>query len=576
MTAPDPAPFDIAAFLASGPNPAEAALLAHAAAGTLCQFAATRPDPADPAAPRIRAGLLGHLVTGGSARAPVAPQGIRLIGAVIDGPLDLSFTEARGETDLRLCAFTHPLVARRTRFAQLVLSGSLLPGLMAEGAEIAGSVFFLALDATARLSLANAAIGGQLALHGAHLKGLTAQGARIGASAYLRASQTRPFLSEGEVSLANASIDGQLACDGARFLNPGGTALTLQAAEITGDVFFRDHGMSPFQAKGEVRLSGARIGGQLDCASAEFSNPGGRALSGQRMEVAAEFFWQKVTVHEGSLHLPSARVGDLVDDLASWPPQGRTYLDGFTYDRITRDAPTDAATRLLWLKRCARSAEGRFLPQPYGQCAKVLYAMGHEAEARRILEAQARLKGRARRAAARSRGRWGRGLALLDGIWDTAARAVVGYGYAPFRALAWVAGLILLAATLAAFSWSEGSFAPNNDLVAASDGWAAMLAQDCLPDPAPGCLQNPAAAWNGPAGAGVDWETFHPLAWGADLVIPFVDLGQTAAWQPSPARGAWGHALWWARWPLIYAGWIVTALAAAAATGIIQRGPPTG
>lgn len=570
------APFDINAFLASGPTPAEATLLAHAAAGTLCQLGATRPEATDPAAPRIRADLLAHLISGGSAAAPVAPQGIRLIGAVIEGALVLSFTTAKGETDLRLCTFTQPVAARRARFEQLVLSGSLLPGLQAEGAEIAGSVFLLGLSATGRISLANASIGGQLALHGATLCGLTAQGARIGASAYLRASQDQPFTSQGEVSLANATIDGQLACDGARFHSPGGVALTLQGAEISGDVLLRDQGALPFQALGEVRLSGTRIGGQLDCASAEFSNPGGRALSGQRMDVAAEFFWQHVTVHEGSLHLPSARVGDLVDDLASWPGKGRSYLDGFTYDRITRDAPVDAATRLAWLKRCARSAEGRFLPQPYGQCARVLYAMGHEAEARRILEAQARLKGRARRAAARARGRWGRAMAVLDGLWDGAARAVVGYGYAPFRALVWLAALIALAAILAGLAWSEGSFAPNNDLIAATDGWQALLLQDCLPDPAPGCLANPAEAWTAPAGAGVDWEGFQPLAWGADLVIPVVELGQTAAWQPSSARGSWGHLLWWARWPLIYAGWIVTALAAAAATGIIQRSPPTG
>ncbi len=566
---------------------AETALLAAVAEGRLLQLGAACPDPADPAAPRIRADLLAHLLTGGSEAAPVSPRGIRLIGAVIEGPLDLSFAEARGETDLRLCAFTHAPSFRRARIQQLVLSGSSLPGLIAEGAEIAGSVFLLGLTATTRISFANAQIGGQLALHGASLAGLTAQGARIGASVYLRALQGNAFASTGEVSLANAEIDGQLACDGARLSAPGGCALNLQAAHVTGDVLLRDQGALPFRAEGEVRLSGATIDGQLDCASAEFANPGGIALNAHRMRVGAEFFWQNVTVTEGTLHLPSAAVGDLVDDLASWPGDGRTYLDGLTYDRITRDAPTDAATRLRWLARTA-TKDGRFLPQPYVQCARVLHQMGHEAEARAIMEEQSRLKGLARRAAARARsgaGSQGTPLALMrslsgqalatfDWLWDSAARAIVGYGFAPFRALVWLAGLIGLATLLAAQSWAEGGMAPANDLVAASDSWQAMVAQDCLPQATPGCIANPAEVWNGPGGAGVDWEGFHALAWGADLVVPVVDLGQTRAWGPSAARGPWSAALFWARWPLIALGWLVSALAAAAATGIIQRTPP--
>lgn len=595
----------IAALLAA-PSAAETALLAHAAAGTLCQLGPACPDPADPAAPRIRAALLAHLICGGSAAAPVAPEGVRLIGAVIDGPLNLSFREARGETDLRLCTFTHPLAARRASLVQLVLNGSRLPGLLAEGVVVAGSVFLVGLQAGGRLSFANAQIGGQLALNGATLAGLTAQGARIGASAYLRAASGTPFTCEGEASLSGAEIAGQLACDGARFRAIGGIALNLQGLRIAGDVIFRDQGALPFHAEGEVRLSGARIGGQLDCASAEFDNPGGHALSAQRMEVAAEFFWQNVTVSAGSLHLPSARVGDLVDDLASWPAGGRCYLDGFAYDRITRGAPTDAATRLRWLAQVA-GGDGPFLPQPYGQCARVLHAMGHEAAARRIMEEQSRLKGIARRRAALAAPLAPRapaqapapatapapttppaspalpplaraGARLLVGfdlVWDAAARGVVGYGFAPFRALYWLAALIVLASLLAAAAWNEGSMAPANDLVAASDSWQALLAQDCLPLASPGCLGNPAAAWNGAAGSGVDWETFHPLAWGTDLVVPVIELGQTGAWGPSASRGPWGHALWWARWPLIVAGWLVSALAAAAATGIIQRSPPS-
>jgi hypothetical protein len=568
--------------LLAAPSPAEQALLAHAAAGTLCQLAPARPDPADPAAPRIRAALLAHLIAGGSDRAPVAPQGLHLVGAVVEGPLILSFAEARGETDLRLCAFTDPIAARRARLTQLVLTGAALPALTCEGAEIAGSVFLLGIDCPGRLSFATARIGGQLALNGAAIGALTLQGATIGASVYLRASKDRPFTAAGEVSLANAAIDGQLALDGASLRNPAGIALNAQGARIDGDVIATPQGPHPFRAEGEVRLASAEITGQLDFTGAQLSASGRPALSAQRMQVGAEFFWQQVTV-AGTLHLPSAHVGDLVDDLASWPDGDRSYLDGLTYDRITRGAPVDAATRLRWLARVSHQ-DGRFLPQPYLQCAATLARMGHEAEARDILEAQTRHKGIQRRrtrlapagqprtGAARL---WARAENLVDWAWDRAAQGVVGYGYAPFRALGWIAVLCALAAALAAAAWTEGAMAPNNDLIAASDGWQALLAQDCIPSPSPGCIANPAEVWNGPDGAGLDWESFHPIAYGIDVVVPVVELGQTESWSPSKDRGVWGFTLWWARWPLIFAGWLVSALAAAAATGIIQRGTPT-
>jgi hypothetical protein len=250
-------------------------------------------------------------------------------------------------------------------------------------------------------------------------------------------------------------------------------------------------------------------------------------------------------------------------------------LDGFTYERITRDAPTDADTRLLWLARAAHH-QGRFLPQPYSQCAATLARMGHEAEARRIMEEQARLKGLARRSARRARGGvLALPLTAFDWLWDRAAHAMVGYGYQPFRSIAWLLGLSLVSAFLAQMAWTEGSMAPNNDLVAATEGWQRLQARDCLPAPTPGCVDNPAEVWSGLDGPGVDWESFQALAYGADVVIPVLELGQTRSWSPSKDRGPWGHTLWWARWFLMAAGWVVTALGAAAATGIIQRSTPS-
>ncbi len=102
------------------------------------------------------------------------------------------------------------------------------------------------------------------------------------------------------------------------------------------------------------------------------------------------------------------------------------------------------------------------------------------------------------------------------------------------------------------------AFAPNSPVVLISEEWETVAT-----------LPNPAAEWE--AGPGRDYETYNSLAYAFDTVIPLIDLGQESAWSPSTSRGPFGWIAWWAKWILKVAGWIITALGAAALTGIIRR-----
>ena len=82
---------------------------------------------------------------------------------------------------------------------------------------------------------------------------------------------------------------------------------------------------------------------------------------------------------------------------------------------------------------------------------------------------------------------------------------------------------------------------------------------------------NPAAFWAQRGQAGQDWETFSAYAYAADLLIPIVDLGQERAWAPSTSRSPLGQIGWWLRWFAKGVGWTVTALFAAAITGMLRR-----
>ncbi|NOX72893.1 MAG: hypothetical protein GXP03_04495 [Alphaproteobacteria bacterium] len=376
---------------------------------------------------------------------------------------------------------------------------------------------------------------------------------------------------KGTIGLFNCTLVHPLVlmhakCD---FLNLNGShlpSLTADGIVVKGSVFLSNG----FQAKGEVNLSGAEISGQLNCEKSSFENPEGDALNAQKLNVLQGFFWREVKIPQGSVNLTSAHTGDLADDLPSWPEQGRLVLDGFTYDRI--HGSTDAASRLEWLSR-GTTWNGQFFPQPYVQLAKVLREMGHERDARDVLLELNRLsrKHDRKRAVLEPDGakktgvRWALSLAtnILRWLWDIAQRASIGYGLKPWRSLYVLAVLFTITATVAHYSWQEGSFAPNSGPILASKAW-----QDLATNPD---IANPAERWSAKGGPGQDWESFNTFAYAADVVIPIIEFGQTPAWAPSTERGPWGRQLWWLRWVMSTLGWIVTALAAAAVTGIIKR-----
>lgn len=220
--------------------------------------------------------------------------------------------------------------------------------------------------------------------------------------------------------------------------------------------------------------------------------------------------------------------------------------------------------RLKWVAKGAGLGD-EFAPQPYEQLAIVLRKMGYVADARRVLfEKEKRLK-------QVERGRiWGQGHGLLR--WgqipihwglDKLQRVVVGYGYKPWRSFWCLVGLIMIAAGVFGGACQAGDFAPNAAVILTTPEWQA-LAED-------GEVSNPAKEWSSETGKGRDYETFNAFAYAADVVIPIIPLGQEKAWAPSATRGKWGWVAWWARWVFQFAGWVVTALGAAAITGIMRK-----
>ncbi|MEP5631775.1 MAG: hypothetical protein ABJP79_07840 [Tateyamaria sp.] len=605
------------------PTEVEQQLIDACRAGEPCELAWD--VPTEPSVKRtIRADILRYLILGGCEECPVDGRGVNLFGGYITGMLDLNFATAKGATLLRYCCFDSQFYAIQTHFEILNLSGSTLKGFNAQGAQINGDVFLHSITATATVSLHSATIGGQLACEGAKLnatKGiaLNAQRAQIKGGVFLRKVTTT-----ATVDLNGATIGGQLSCYGAQITTVEDDAISASNVRISGGVFLhpltqkeKDRVETPFYATGEVRfngatlggvyaqqitlvatssgqtlslggatvngavrldgcdstgeilLAGSRISGRLTCERIKIRNENGHAFNGQAMRVEHSFVWKKVEHTSGGVSLNGAHVAELNDDPDNWPKTDDLFLDGFTYDRIKGTVSTSPA-RMGWLES-GSFFNREFRPQPYFQYAKFLRETGHDGEARRVLETAEGLLRQDRRRRWRDprdtpglndlQWHWKKLVAWADEYSiDPSLKWVIGYGHAPFRVIHTMTSLIGLCWILTAITWHLGQFAPNSAVIQVSQGWETVQDHD-----------NPAKIWSETGGGGADWESFNAFAYAMDVVIPIINFGQTEAWAPSTTRGRWGWWLWWTKWFFGLAGWIVTALGAAAITGIIRR-----
>ncbi|MGA3164726.1 MAG: hypothetical protein ABSF14_01265 [Terriglobia bacterium] len=464
-----------------------------------------------------------------------------------------------------------------------------------DGARVSGSVVLRKVfTAEGEVRLPGAQIGGNLDCSGGTFRNppqarvplsgdaLSADGAVIKGDVFLRDE----FIAKGEVRLAGAQIGGDLDCAGGTFKNPpqedvdgSGEALSADGANVKGNVFLRDR----FIAEGEVRLPGARIGGNLECRGGEFKNPpkrdvagSGKALSADRVNVEGGVLLSDGFAAEGEVGLSGAQIGSdlscwggtfselivqgakiaghlllarvrgdakgkidltnasadaLLDDEVSWPAAGNLRVDGFVYGRISV-GPTDAETRLKWL-----ALQPEFKPQPYSQLAKVLREAGHARGARRVLYEMER---RRREAEDRS---------VFSRLISWAFKTTLGYGYYPQRGA--VVGLVFLIAMGWCF-FRQGYFA------------GAVVPTD-----------KGAYYWFRDHGRPPDhYQRFTAFIYSFENSVPLFNLGQKDLWTPDPSpRGSrrWSDFLRGFRWGQIVLGWLLSTLFVAGVTGVVRR-----
>lgn len=498
----------------------------------------------------VRAEVIERLVLGTG----VAPEAgrvpaLRLRGARITGRLDLAHGTIGCPVWLEDCSFAEPVVCDRADVRHLSLAGSRLPALRADYLRSATDLDLTRITAR-ELRLYGAEVNGNLelddarlvnvggcALYGTHLKvngSLHANGASI----------------EGEARLYGAAVQDSVLMIGTWLLNPGGTALAAGRMSVGGSLYMRrgDHGgpvRRAFVADGKIRLDGVTIGSTLRMEGAVMHNPGQCALEATNLNVGHFADLRGVTVR-GWLTLSESRIGssldltggrvisdaqvsldlseieaktvslpescsgtiDLTDtrvvtlDLHGVATTGTMRLGGLHFERLTPELPPKQL--LAWLRRSVPAYE----PHPYEQLVAMFRRIGHDEDARTVLLA----KERRRRETLRLPGR----------LWGYVQDVMMGYGYRPLRAGAW----LLLPLALA--TWYYSIRPPR-----------------------------PLDADNGLA--------FSPLAYALDLLLPVVDLGQEKAFGPATPVDQWfGYAV-------VAIGWILATVIAAGISRVLKR-----
>ncbi len=478
----------------------------------------------------VRAALLRELLLG-LYEHPLNPKGLRLRGARITGTLDLQGTDCSQDITLSACRIEGEMNLVNASLRGLHLQGCWVKAITADNARFSGSVYLRGESHVAgEIGLAGARIGGDLQLCGVTIDGggqdaVFAPSLRVEGSAFLG---NYPY-AEGETTLT---------CHGMLFFS---------SARIDHDCFITNCA---------VDLPEEPLGHEAFGATEEHGSD--IAVSLARARVGGILYFQHNEIGR-VVNLAGAEVARFKDEPSG---QGASYplrLDGFRYSDFSRHADTRPTERLSWLAR--RPEELNFNAQPYEQLAHVLGRMGHRSDAQTVLMVKERLlRAENRRLRAETSGygpRW-----LMMWLSDMVLRFTVGYGYRPGRSVAFA---VVLIAGLAAFyqaTWNAGDMTPNAAPILTSQPWIA--ATESHPE-------GPGAFWSQPGQAGQDWETFSSLAYAADLVIPLVNFGQEDAWAPSTSRSPLGRLGWGLRWLAKGIGWIVTALAAAALTGVIRR-----
>ena len=243
---------------------------------------------------------------------------------------------------------------------------------------------------------------------------------------------------------------------------------------------------------GRIIVSGVEVAKRLDARWSRLDSADGAALELTDTRVHVTLRWSNVVVRSGAVRLTNVHVGRLDDDPGSWP-RSRYELHAVTVGTLDVDRGAWSLDgRLAWLAR-----QTTYSAQPYQMVGRLLLDSGRRDEAWRVFRASAVAK-RARP-----------GVPLWRRFGSVARGALIGHGYQPERAAAWLAGVVVVGALLFNVAWGAGAVVPRNP-TAALDGRCIVKA-----------------------------ACFQPFVHSLDVGLPIIDVGSSDTWTVDARRAPW-------------------------------------
>ena len=260
-----------------------------------------------------RATVIREILRGRLAADP-DPHGLRLRGARITGRLDLANLTTKVNFELHDCLLEEGIDAADAQLATVGLSGCRLehPTEPPLDADRLTCNMLILIKAT----IIGHAESGVVLLRGAHIGLLHCGGARLGNDCgpglrgdglqvsrgmYLRREFTAGGTGQaGTVRLTGAHIGGSLECDGASLRNDSGPAVLADDLQVDRDVFLREGFTAASSGDdGAVCLAGARVGGSLVCDGASLRNDSGPALFADGLQVGLDMLCDRLRADGG-------------------------------------------------------------------------------------------------------------------------------------------------------------------------------------------------------------------------------------------------------------------------------------
>lgn len=265
---------------------------------------------------------------------------------IIIGKFDISGLEIKSSLQFLNCVFEEPIILRSAKILFADFSGCNIAGIIGEDLEVTGSLHFdKGFTSTRALQLRGLRVKGSVHFTSARIDGsvpeylpdtqvlaIDLSNCEIGRTIFLNDE----FEAHGQVRLRGSRIGNDLDCRGGLFDFPGEDCLVADGARIGGYAYLCDK----FIAKGIVNFHGATIGQEFVCSGARLENsasdgsPGGIALDLRQVHIGSSFTLAKGRGRQeggaqfvGGLSLVSANIdGDLV--------LGSAHIIGCKHDHV--------------------------------------------------------------------------------------------------------------------------------------------------------------------------------------------------------------------------------------------------